>query len=63
MSRGIFGDQVFGHIFINGNLTREIYLTVFQDEVVPTLALQFPDELNSTRMKHHRIAQLLFDKI
>lgn len=41
---GMMGNQIFGPYFFEGNLTAEVYLNFLRFEVVPALAVLYPNE-------------------
>lgn len=43
---GIIRDRVVGPIFFEDNLNGDRYLQFLQDELIPNLAIQFPNDLN-----------------
>lgn len=43
---GIIRDCIVGLFFFNGNVTGETYLTMLQEELIPTLVNLFPNNLN-----------------
>lgn len=43
---GIIGDQILGPIFLDGNLNGATYLTLLRDDLMPALAVLFPNELD-----------------
>lgn len=40
---GIIGDNIMGPLFINGTLTSEKYYTLLRSQVIPQLALLYPN--------------------
>lgn len=50
---GIIGDQVIGPIFFNGNLNGETYLQFLEEELIPNLAILFPDHLEADVPNHN----------
>lgn len=43
---GIIGNRIVGPFFFDENVTGETYLTMLQNELVPTLRILFPDNLD-----------------